>query len=510
VQHSVTEAANRLEVVGVSKQFGNTLALDNVSFALRRGEVHALLGQNGAGKSTLVKIIAGVQQADVGQVFIDGEAVSLTSPKVAQRHGVAFVDQELSVVPCLSIADNMLLGAADAPLFNGRGGGRDSVQKELDGLGLDHLSPGTLVEDLGMGDRQLVEIARALARDAKILILDEPTATLSRTEAETVFAVVRRVVAARGTGVIFVSHRLGEVLEFCDRLTVFRDGRLVAVADTSSLDTAGIAEIILGHRPVSAARAETSDFTTAPLALSVSSLNVPGRVSDFAVDVPAGQVVALAGQVGSGAADVLRALAGLSPEATGKVEVGGHPLRLASPLRSLRAGAIYASGDRKGEGLFLDHSVDDNLVATRLPTLTRAKVLDQRHVASTAAALRERVGVSSDRGSADVRDLSGGNQQKVLIGRSLMLAGAKVLLLDEPTRGVDVGGRADIHRLVRQAAHDGNAVLFASTELEEVLELADVVVTIFAGRVVRIAPAAECDAQQILADTTEPKVEVAG
>jgi ABC-type sugar transport system ATPase subunit len=460
-----------------------------VSFTVGPGEIHGLCGHNGAGKSTVVKMLSGQLTPDRGRIVLDGTAVEPRSRRAAQRLGVALVDQELSVVPALTVLENMLLGDLRAPLVNRRRRARERCRRVLDDMGLDRIDPDQPLATLSIGERQLVEIARALSQDARLVILDEPTATLSDVESAPVFAAVRRV-AATGRAVVFVSHRLPEVLDLCDRVTVLRDGRDVATTAAADLTVDGLIVQMLGEAPhrqtARAAGAEPTD------ALRIEHLRVPGRLADFSLTARAGRVYALAGQLGSGASDVLRALAGLHPTATGAVALHDRPLPLRDPVRAARRGVAFVSNDRKSEGLFLDRSIAENLIATRLPRLARLGVVRARRAQAAARGLAAGAGVA-DRGLREpVRALSGGNQQKVFVGRCLgrdstrdnAAGGVAALLLDEPTRGVDIGGRVAIHRLLRRAADAGLVVIFASTELEELLELGDVIVTMRDGRVV--------------------------
>jgi ABC-type sugar transport system ATPase subunit len=471
-----------VQVSGLSRSFGGVPAVSDVSFTLRPGEIHALVGHNGAGKSTVVKMLSGQLDPDAGQIAIEGRPVELRSRQVAQRLGVALVDQELSVVPSLTVAENMLLGDIDSPWVNRRGAAARRCREVLDDIGLNRVRPHQLVSSLSIGERQLVEIAKALSQRARVVILDEPTATLTDHETKAVFAAVRRV-AARGCAVVFVSHRLGEVLELSDRVTVLRDGRLVATTPSRDLTVDALIVQMLGEAP-RRVRAEARTAHEPAQVLRIDRLSVPGRLEDFSLTAHAGRIYALAGQVGSGAADVLRALAGLHAGARGTVGLRGTDVRLGDPLAAARSGVAFVSNDRKSEGLFLDASVARNLTATRLPRLARRGIVQRRREREARSAVAELAGLPANRLAHPVLALSGGNQQKVFVGRCLGRTDVHVLLLDEPTRGVDVGGRAAIHRLLRDAADAGMVVLFASTELEELLDLGDVIVTMRAGRVV--------------------------
>jgi len=489
-----------VEVRGATKAYGPIVALDDVSFVLRRGEVHALLGHNGAGKSTLVKVLAGVASPDAGEVLVDGRPLELKTPRDAQAAGIAVVEQELSLVPVLSVMDNILLGSIDAGLARSSGVTRGDIQTLLARLGLSDVGPDTLVEDLSIAERQLVEIARALSHDARVLILDEPTATLGEREIERVFAAVRELVA-EGRSVIFVSHRLGEVLALCSRVTVMRDGKVTVTRDVAGLDRESIVQLMLGE--VAAKReVEMPEGAQYEGLVEIAGLEVPGHVEDFSLEAAGGEIIGIAGQVGSGASEVLRALAGLVPDARGRVSIAGRPMRLGAPGRSTKAGVVFASNDRKGEGLFLTQSIRRNLIATRMKAVSNYGVLSTAKTRRVAERLADLLNVDGRRLGQAAETLSGGNQQKVFLGRCLDRGDAVLLLLEEPTRGVDVGGRAEIHNLVRQAAAAGNAVIFVSTDHEEIMDLADTVVTMFAGKVTRVARRREMSAAAILGDMT--------
>jgi ABC-type sugar transport system ATPase subunit len=484
----------------VFKAYGAVQALDGVSLELRAGEIHALVGHNGAGKSTLVKVLTGLVHPDSGTVEVDGRAHEFRTPVAAQQAGIALVDQELSLAPDLSVEENIFLGSIEARGMSPRAR-RRRASELLAKVGLSHLDPRMLTEGLAMGERQLVEIARALGREAKIIILDEPTATLSESEIDRVFEVSRELVGD-GKSLIYISHRLGEVLELCDRVTVVRDGRIVATQATS--DIAHRDELIRLMIDVELPPpTETSAVEVhQDRATVIRDLSVAPLVSGFDLEVRGGEIVGLTGQVGSGPSEVLRALGGLEPEARGVVVVDGRPLRLGSPTRALRAGIGFASNDRKGEGLFLHSSVRTNLLATRLGAISPAGLLRRARARRIARRLAEFVRIDRDRLPVPVETFSGGNQQKVFLGRCLDRGDIRMLLLDEPTRGVDVAGRAEIHELLREASLAGVTVIFASTEIDEILELSHRVVTMFDGRIVAVRPRSEATAERISADMT--------
>src|SRR6188474_217612 len=361
-----------LEVVDFSKSFGPVRAVRSLSLDVREGEVHAICGHNGAGKSTLVKALVGLVKPDEGVIRFDGQELTLRNPHEAQAHGIALVNQELSLVPELSVEDNIFLGGLDVPLVYRRRRLSEHARSVLDQLGLRHVQLGTAVESLSIGERQLVEIARLLVRDARLLILDEPTATLSKPEIERVFRATRDLVA-EGRSVIFVSHRLDEVFELCDRVTVLRDGRRVGTHEIHEIDRRALIELMLGE--MEGARAMVEHEPTLPGSgeplVKIEGLTVPGSIEDVSLVLESGLITGLAGQVGSGTSTILRALGGLVPGVSGTVCVRGRAVPLKTPRRAVEAGVLYIPNDRQREGLFLGQTVERNLVVARLRRLSR-------------------------------------------------------------------------------------------------------------------------------------------
>jgi ribose transport system ATP-binding protein/rhamnose transport system ATP-binding protein len=485
----------------LSKSFGAIAALKDVSLDIAPGEIRAICGENGAGKSTLVKLLTGVYRPDSGSVTVSGEARAIATPRQAQELGIAFVAQELSLCPDLSVEDNIWLGSVKVPLLHKREEFSRRAREALELLGGGHIPLDVPAGRLAMGERQLVEIARMLTRDARVLILDEPTATLSDIEIERIFAALSAL-RREGKSVIYITHRLAEVFRICDRVSVLRNGELVDTLDVPAIDRKGLIEMMLGRpfvemypQPRAAAGAA---------ALVVEDLCVPGRVERFCISVPKGKIVCIAGQVGSGAVEVVNALAGLVHEASGNVHVEGKLLALGSTARALRSNVMFISGDRAEEGIFRRLRVYDNLIATRLADYVSCGVLRRRALRTTAAALAREVGVDRGRLFSPADEMSGGNQQKLAFGRCVGRRPSGVLVMNEPTRGIDVGARADIYRIMRDFCEQGYAVVMTSSDLEEIVGLGDTVITMFRGRQVGAYARDNVTMARVVADITHP------
>lgn len=469
-----------MSVRGISKSFDAVRALHNVSFDLAPGEVHALVGENGAGKSTLVGIVTGLLRADAGDILLDGEPVVFRSPREARASGVAAVYQDPNLFPHLSIAENILAGQypVSGPFVNGRAM-RERATELLDRVGYP-LDVTRLVAGLTVAEAQFVEIARALSSDLRLLILDEPTSALTPGEASTLYDVVGRLTAT-GTTVVWISHRMEEVARLADTITVLRDGAPVITAPASELDEDRMIRLMVGRSVV--LEKVTRREPLGDVRLDVRGLSSPGMFADITFELRAGEIVGMAGLVGSGRSEIARAIFGLNSDLAGSVRVDGDAVTPRSPGHMADRGVVYLPEDRDAEGVIATMSVLDNIALTSVRALSRWGLMRPRLERERASTQKQKLSI---KGSVNdlVSSLSGGNRQKVAIARWLA-KDPKVLLLDEPTHGIDVGTKADVHTIMRTLARqDRLAILMISSDLLEVLAVSDRVLVIARGRLV--------------------------
>ncbi|HXG13204.1 MAG TPA: sugar ABC transporter ATP-binding protein [Gemmataceae bacterium] len=484
---------------GIIKRFGPTQALAGVDLELRAGEVHALVGENGAGKSTLMKVLSGAIRPDAGHMTLDGQPYAPADPLEARRRGVAMIYQELTLAPHLSVEANITLGLEETRLgFLRRGLHRRRVEEALAVLQHPEIRPDDPVSRLSPAAQQLVEIARALLLDVRVLVLDEPTSSLTREDAVRLFGLIRRL-RQRGVAVVYISHFLEEVQEIADRFTVLRDGRSVGGGLVSEFSRERIIELMVG-------RSLTEQFPRVPHVIGepllelheVEGLELPRGVS---LTLHRGEILGIAGIVGAGRTELLRAIFGLDPVRRGRVIVKMVEGSRVRPRQRIAQGVGLLSEDRKAEGLALDQSIADNLTYSRLQPYSRFGWLNLRRRRRAVEDWLARLQVRCDGPEQRVAELSGGNQQKVALGR-LLHQQADLLLLDEPTRGVDIGSKAEIYRLIGELAAQGKAVLFVSSYLPELLGVCDRLAVMARGRLSPVRPVGEWTPEQVMAAAT--------
>lgn len=472
-----------LSMTNIHKAFGPVRALRNAALELRRGEIHALAGENGAGKSTLMHIIDGILQPDGGEIVLDGKPVKISSPNAANRLGIGFVHQEIALCPEISVAENMFMsqtGQSRSWFMNYRDLEKRAaiVLREIGDI-----DPARRAGDLSISQQQIVEIAKALTLDCRILILDEPTAALTETEAQTLFRIMHRL-ADRGIAIVYISHRMAEIFEHCDRITVMRDGCHIRTENIADISPEEVVNSMVGRvldklYPPKLSEDEKSD----DVILSVRGLNEGKRVFDVDFDLRRGEILGLAGLIGAGRSEIARAVCRLEGKPRGEVTLRGRPLRLKDYRDSIREGLVYLSEDRKGDGLFLNMSIASNVSALDIGRVSNGMgFIERRKEMKRADELGRRLKLRANSIGDAVSTLSGGNQQKVALAKMLSVE-PEVIFLDEPTRGVDVGAKAEIHRQIRELAREGVGVVVISSELPELIGVSDRVLVVREGRI---------------------------
>ena len=493
---------------GLSKRYAAVQALRDASLEMHAGEVHALVGVNGAGKSTLVKILTGAVDPDTGSVAVAGRPIQLGDPRSSLEAGIGCIYQESNLVPALSVMDNILLGRQPARLgVVDRHALRRTVRELLDRYSL-RLDPRAPVGSLSTVQQKQVEIAKALSLGAKVILMDEPTAWLSQVEVEHLFDAVRGLTET-GAGVLYISHVLDEVFAIAARVTVMRDGTVLSTSPTGDITKPALVHAMLGRELVEETEHEEHDaHAIGEPVLRCESLGRDGFFDDVSLEVRAGEIVCVTGLIGAGRSEVLRAIFGADTLDRGRVILQGDEIQARRPRQGIRAGIGLIPEDRRRDGLLMSLSMRTNLVAAHLPLVSRRGMMSTRLSTRLASQLVQKLGIVPPRVALAVRKLSGGNQQKVLIGRWLARA-PKLLLLDEPTVGVDVGAKADIYRLLRQLTEEGTAILIVSSDMEEVLTVPDKVVVMANGRVTATLPRREVTQDRVLAAASGEAVAVA-
>jgi len=485
-----------LEVRHVSKGFPGVVALDDVSLGVRPGTVHVLMGENGAGKSTLMKIIAGVQRPDRGEIYIKGQACRLNMPLDALKAGIAMIHQELNLMPSMTVAENIWIGREPLNRFGfvDHQALRRKTLALFTRLNID-LNPDEAIGNLSIANRQMIEITKAVSYNSGILIMDEPTSALTDREVDHLFAIIAGL-KSEGKGIIYITHKMNEVFTIADDVSVFRDGRFIATHPASALDREQLIKMMVGREITQMfpkANAQIGDVV-----LSVSDLGLKDVFSGVSFDLRCGEILGIAGLVGAGRTSLAQTLFGITPSTEGEIKVNGNPIVIDSPKKAMLAGMAFLTEDRKDTGCFLLLSVVENMqMAVLGGKFLQFGFVRQKSLETACQKLKDMLRIKTPDLQECIQNLSGGNQQKVLIGRWL-LTKPRILILDEPTRGIDVGAKAEIHRLISELAQDGVAVIMISSEMPEIIGMSDRILVMHEGRMTGILDRAEADQVNIM------------
>ena len=486
--------SHRLRIIKIRKSFGGTHALKSVSLELAPGEVHALIGENGAGKSTLMKILSGAYQLDGGQIFLNGAVYAPRDPLHARRKGVEMIYQELNLAPHLSVEENILLGVEPSTFgWVNRKARREMARRVLAEVNHEEMPLDTPIQTCSVAQQQMVEIARALLGEPQVLIMDEPTSSLTQVDTENLFRAIERL-KARGVSIIYISHFLEECKRIADRYTVLRDGETVGSGKMRSAELAEIIHLMVGRELEEIYPEIPHEMGDG--VLEVKNLAGKRRPENASFNLRKGEILGIAGLIGAGRTETLRALFGLDAVRAGKITLRGKQVRL-TPPRALKNGIGLLSEDRKEEGLMLNLSLSENLTLPRLKPFSRMGILDRAEQRRSSAKWIERLRVRSRDATQPIVELSGGNQQKIAIGR-LLHCDAKILLLDEPTRGIDVASKAQVYELIGELAAAGKSIIFVSSYLPELLGVCDTIAVMCRGKIVEVRPKSEWTEHSII------------
>lgn len=488
----------KVSMRGISKAFGPVKVLEAVDFTVTGGEVHALMGENGAGKSTLMKILSGVHQADAGEILLNDRPATIRSTTEAEAQGIAIIHQELNLIPQLSVMENLFLGREREHSRFGvirRAGMRREARQILQQLGAGQIDPEAEAGKLSIGQQQMVEIAKAMSLNAKVLIMDEPTAALTEREIEALFVFMEQL-KRRGVAIVYVSHRMEEIFRVCDKISVLRDGCFVGERQIAATDFDEVVRLMVGREIGD--RFPKRASAPGAVRLEVEGLADDGRIRDIGFEVRAGEVLGVAGLMGAGRSEILNVLFGVRPRRQGRVRLDGAELDIRRPGDAIAAGIAYVTEDRKSQGLVLGMSVRENATLVHLRRHARLGVVNRRSENEEARRLIEQLRIRTRDAELDVKSLSGGNQQKVVFAKWLAEP-PRLLLLDEPTRGVDVGGKAEIYHIINQLAAAGAAIVMVSSELPEVMAMSDRILVIHEGRRAGLFEAGAATQEDIMA-----------
>lgn len=484
---------NILEIKGVSKSFPGVKALESVDIEIREGEIHALVGENGAGKSTLIKILSGAYRKDRGEIIFDGTPIDIRNPHHAQQIGISTIYQEFNLANHLTVTENILLGQLPkrGPIVDWTTA-KKTARAILDELGV-NMDMDALVGTMPVAEKQLVEIAKALAHKSRVLIMDEPSAVLGEKDMEKLYQVIRSL-KARGITIIYISHRLIEIFDIADRVTVLKDGGLVGTKDISEVTMPGLVKMMIGRDLKDVYPRWTRSF--GDVLLEVKNINRPGILQDVSFNVRAGEIIGIAGMRGSGRTELVRAIFGADPH-SGTITLSGQDLRIHSPGEAISHRIALATEDRKAEGLFLQSSMKNNITISGLKNISWSIFISTKKELSKVLNLIKTLVIKTSGPEFPVANMSGGNQQKVILARWLNI-GAKVLILDEPTRGIDVGSKYEIYQIMAKLTEQGAGLIMVSSELPEILGMSDRILVMHDGKLVKELPRAEASEEVIM------------
>ncbi len=471
-----------LEMKGISKSFFGVQALGGVDLFIREGSVHALLGENGAGKSTLTKILYGIYQPDEGEVIFKGQPYLVKSPREAMERGVSLIPQEISPVPNLRVADNIFLGKEITSKWGGFVKQRrieEETQALFDELGIG-LDPCLRMSDVSIAGAQLVAIATALSYDADLLIMDEPTSALTEGEIDKLYKIIHNLKEKKKIGILYISHKLDEIFTLCDEVSVLRDGKYIDSDRIENLDQDRLISLMIGRSLPKPCR-EEEERVKGDILLEVKNLSLPGKFEDISFSLKQGEVLGVAGLVGAGRTELMEALFGYTPPESGEILLKGKRVAILGPMDAIRQGIAFVTEDRNLTGLFPELSVKDNIILPSLGQYLKKGFLDNRRIKETCQAQKEAMTIKTPTLEQLIKNLSGGNQQKALLARWLLMT-PEILILDEPTRGIDLGAKAEIHRLICELTKKGTGILMVSSEMPEILSISDRILVLHEGR----------------------------
>ncbi len=485
----------QIKMHGIDKSFGGNAVLKSAGFLLDHGETHALMGENGAGKSTLMKILTGVYTKDAGTVTVDGREVCYKNPQEAEKAGIVFIHQELNVLFDLTVEENMFLGKEIKKAFGvcDRKAMREEVRKILDRLGV-NIDPGQRMNELSVGQQQMIEIAKALMVDAKVIIMDEPTAALTQSETTVLFQVINSL-KQKGVSIVYISHRMEEIFELCDRITILRDGSYIGTKKISETDMNDVVKMMIGREI--GERYPLRNAKTGGVAFEVKGLSCPGVFENVSFQVHAGEVLGVSGLMGAGRTEIMQAIFGNMPHVTGEIYLDGKQIQNHSPLEAMKNGIGFITEDRKVEGLMLEESIQKNISIANLGRISKSGVLQKGAEDELVKRGIEELHIKCFGPQHECSNLSGGNQQKVVFAKWIY-TNPKVLILDEPTRGVDIGAKKEIYSIINELAEKGVAIIMVSSELPEVLGMSDRIMVVQEGHVRGILHKEDADQENIM------------